>query len=177
MSSNRLSVLTEIAILAALGLVLDKLVLFQMPQGGGVTLVMLPVLLLALRRGAFPALLAGFLIGSLQLAFGGYYLNLFQVGLDYFAAFTALGLAGFCYKAKKDISTGQILLATLIGGTGRLLCHFLAGWIFFADYAPEGWQPWIYSLYYNASYMLPSMALALALLLVLLKAQPKLFRP
>ena len=53
MSQSKLHVLTEIAIFSAIALVFDKLPLFTMPQGGSVSLVMLPILLLSLRHGWF----------------------------------------------------------------------------------------------------------------------------
>ncbi|WP_192872088.1 energy-coupled thiamine transporter ThiT, partial [Streptococcus suis] len=51
MSKSKLSILAEVAIFSAIALVFDKIPLFTMPQGGSVSLVMLPILLLALRHG------------------------------------------------------------------------------------------------------------------------------
>ncbi len=51
MSTSKLPILAEVAIFSAIALVFDKIPLFTMPQGGSVSLVMLPILLLALRHG------------------------------------------------------------------------------------------------------------------------------
>lgn len=83
MSQSKLHVLTEIAIFSAIALVFDKLPLFTMPQGGSVSLVMLPILLLSLRHGWLVGILSGLIVGTIQLFYGGYFLNVFQVFLDY----------------------------------------------------------------------------------------------
>ncbi|HWI45186.1 MAG TPA: energy-coupled thiamine transporter ThiT, partial [Rubrobacter sp.] len=44
------------------------------------------------------------------------------------------------------------------------------GVIFFASYAPEGWNPYLYSAAYNAAYLAPSLGIALVVTVVLLKA-------
>jgi thiamine transporter len=46
----------------------------------------------------------------------------------------------------------------------------LSGVIFFASYAPEGWNPYLYSAAYNAAYLVPSLAIAIVVTVVLLKA-------
>ena len=47
MEKKRLLMLVEIAIFASIGLVLDKLT-FSMPQGGSVSFVMLPIVLMGI---------------------------------------------------------------------------------------------------------------------------------
>ncbi|MFZ2571335.1 MAG: energy-coupled thiamine transporter ThiT, partial [Streptococcus suis] len=54
--------------------------------------------------------------------------------------------------------------------------NFLAGIIFYADYAPADTPVWIYSFTYNISYILPSTAIACILLILLYKARPNFFR-
>ena len=51
MEKVRLRLLVECAVVAALSVILSYLRLWQMPQGGSITLESLPVLLLALWRG------------------------------------------------------------------------------------------------------------------------------
>lgn len=150
MSQNRLLSLTEIAIFTALAVVLDRLTLFTMPQGGSVTLAMLPIFIIAFRRGGAAGLLCGFLVGLIQLIFGGYFLNLFQVALDYLLAYAAVGLA-------------------------RFASHFFSGIIFYGEYAPEGTPVWIYSLIYNGSFMVPCALIALLALVIIYKARPSFF--
>ncbi|HEL2057219.1 TPA: energy-coupled thiamine transporter ThiT [Streptococcus suis] len=181
MLSRRLSLLAEIAIFSALGLILDKLVLFTMPQGGSVSLVMLPILLVALRHGLMAGLLTGGIVGTIQLFYGGYFLNVFQVFLDYALSYAGIGLAGLLaplLTKQKDLKQAAftISLAGFLGGGVRLLATFLSGIIFYADYTPAGTPVWLYSFTYNISYILPSTLLACLLLTLLYKAQPNFFK-
>lgn len=43
----------------------------------------------------------------------------------------------------------------------RLLVHTISGVVFFAEYAPSGQSPIMYSLIYNASYILIEVILTL----------------
>ena len=52
----------------------------------------------------------------------------------------------------------------------RFLCHFVSGVVFFASYAPEGWNVYLYSAAYNAAYLVPSLAVALIAVVALLRA-------
>ena len=73
-----------------------------------------------------------------------------QVLLDYPLAFAGLGLAGF-FSSKKH----GLIIGYLVGIFGRYICHVLSGYIFFAAYAPEGMNPFFYTLGYNATYIVP----------------------
>ncbi|HFU4116011.1 TPA: energy-coupled thiamine transporter ThiT [Streptococcus suis] len=181
MSKSKLAILTEIAIFSAIALVFDKLPLFTMPQGGSVSLVMLPILLVALRHGLTTGLLTGGIVGTIQLFYGGYFLNIFQVFLDYALSYAGIGLAGLVAPLllkQKDLKEASLIisLAGLLGGSVRLLATFLSGIIFYADYATPGMPVWLYSFTYNISYILPSTVIACILLILLFKAQPNFFK-
>ncbi|NQM31068.1 energy-coupled thiamine transporter ThiT [Streptococcus suis] len=181
MSQSKLHVLTEIAIFSAIALVFDKLPLFTMPQGGSVSLVMLPILLLSLRHGWLVGILSGLIVGTIQLFYGGYFLNALQVFLDYVLSYAGIGFAGiaatFLHKQSKLSQASLFIsLASLLGGSIRLLATYLSGIIFYADYAPADKPVWIYSFTYNISYILPSTAIACILLILLYKARPNFFR-
>jgi thiamine transporter len=158
-------VLTEAALAVALSFVLGFIVLFKMPFGGSVSLEMIPLILLALRQGWKVGVLAGAAYGLLDLAIDPYVVHPVQLLLDYPLAFGALGLAGLF----KPTVRGAILGAT-VAVLARFLCHLLSGVVFFASYAPEGWNPFLYSAAYNAAYLLPSLAIAVVVTVVLLKA-------
>ena len=100
MKNQRVLLLVEIAIFAALGYILD-MIGFGMPQGGTVTFVLVPVILIAFRRGIVAGLVTGLLIGLLQVVTGRFYavplsfeIVILQVGIDYFIAFMVAGFAG-----------------------------------------------------------------------------------
>ena len=158
-------VLTEAALAIALAFVLGFVVLFKMPFGGSVSLEMIPLILLALRQGWRVGVVAGAAYGLLDLAIDPYVVHPLQLLLDYPLAFGALGLAGLF----KPTVRGAVLGAT-VAVVVRFACHFLSGVIFFASYAPDGWNPYLYSAAYNAAYLAPSLAIATVVTVVLLKA-------
>ncbi|TWS94198.1 energy-coupled thiamine transporter ThiT [Streptococcus sp. sy018] len=176
MSSLASTKVTERALLLALALILDKLILFQLPQGGNISLGMLPLIIFALRHGLAAGLFLGGLAGGLQLFLGGYFLSPLQFLLDYPIAYAMIGLAGIVnLKHTGKLSTGRLLLGVSLASLARLFAHTLAGIVFYSAYAPKGTPVWLYSLSYNASYMLPSAILVSVVLLLLSKKNPKLF--
>jgi thiamine transporter len=158
-------VLTEAALAVALAFVLGFVVLFKMPFGGSVSLEMIPLILLALRQGWRVGIIAGAAYGLLDLAIDTYVVHPVQLLLDYPLAFGVLGLAGLFRPTVRGA-----ILGTTLAVLARFLCHFLSGVIFFASYAPEGWNPLLYSAAYNAAYLAPSLSIAIVVTVVLLKA-------
>jgi len=181
MDRKRLQLLLEVAILGAISFVLDKIG-FSMPQGGSVTLSMLPIVIMAFRWGIAGGMLTGFVSGLLQLVTGGYVLNPIQAALDYFVAYAVVGLAGVTLawllsskaKGKKGSLVAAIVVGTIIGGLLRYLIHFIGGIVFFASYAPEGQLVWLYSLVYNATYMIPAIILTAIVASILFTTAPRL---
>ena len=173
MKKNQIRIMTEIGMAVALAAIFNFLVLWRMPQGGSVNLEMLPILIIAFRWGAGPGMMAGAVYGLVQLALGPYIIHPAQLVLDYPLPYMLVGLAGiFSNKINlkaKGSTYGWILLAVLTGGLGRFISHFLSGVIFFAQYAPEGQSPWIYSAIYNISYLLPSLLLSYIIIIPLVR--------
>jgi thiamine transporter len=166
------SAYAELGVAIALAAVLGQVRLLTMPQGGSVSLEMLPIVFVAVRRGVAPALAAGIVYGFLSLVLpGAFVYHPLQALLDYPLAFGALAAAGFVSV------TGWRTLALAVGlaGGARLVFHFLSGLIFFAEYAPEWEAPWLYSLTYNVLYLVPEAVLTGALLWPLLKAYDAAF--
>ena len=71
-SHLRVRMLTEGAVLIALAQVLSMLKLYELPQGGSITLDMLPIFLYCLRWGLRPGLTASAAFAALQLVTGIY---------------------------------------------------------------------------------------------------------
>ncbi len=69
-----------------------------------------------------------------------------------------------------------IILATFIGSFARYFCHFIAGIIFWGQYAPKGQSAVLYSLIVNGSTMLGSFILCTVLLIFLFLTSPRLFK-
>jgi thiamine transporter len=153
--------MVEGALCVALSVVFSYFKMFAMPQGGSVTLEMAPLLYFAYRQGFKWGAAAGAMSGVLMMLLSGYVAHPVQAVLDYPLAFGCLGLAGL-FKTKP-------IIGTIVAGAARLASHVLSGAIFFASYAPEGQNPWIYSLVYNASYLIPALIISAVLALILWK--------
>jgi thiamine transporter len=159
---GRLSVqaLVEAAVMVALATVLSLVVVFRAPQGGEVTAAgMVPIMVLAIRRGPRVGLMAGAVFGMLQLWIAPYVFHWAQVILDYPVAFGLLGLAGaFPHRPYLGVTAGIL---------GRGVSHILSGVVFFGAYAPEGINVWAYSAVYNGTFLIPELALSLLVVLAL----------
>jgi thiamine transporter len=148
----------------ALCAALSQVALFKMPQGGTVTAgSMVPILLVGLRHGAKWGVGAGIAAGLVNLLINPYVVHPVQMLLDYPIAFGMLGLAGLA--AGRSHVVGSVLGALAL--FGRLVAHVLSGVIFFAEYAGNQ-NVWVYSIIYNASYMLPELVISVVLLWILL---------
>ncbi|MFW5996166.1 MAG: energy-coupled thiamine transporter ThiT [Halanaerobiaceae bacterium] len=168
---NNTNLLVHIALAIALSAVLNFLPLWQMPQGGKVSLEMLPVLFIALKWGTVPGIITGLAYGFFQLMFDPHIIHPAQLILDYPAAYLFLGLSGLFSKKIRSCRKKRLFYwmasAVLLGVLGRFFSHLFSGVIFFSHYAPEGQNVWIYSIIYNASYLLPSMILCYIVLIPL----------
>lgn len=70
-----------------------------------------------------------------------------------------MGLAGL-------LSTHRIA-STALAFVARFACHFVSGVVFFASYAPEGMHPAVYSLVFNATYLVPDFIICCVILKLL----------
>ncbi len=157
-SASTVRGLVEAAVMVALATVLSVVVVYRMPQGGSVTPAsMVPILVLALRRGPKLGLAAGAVYGLLQFLIEPVVVHWAQVVLDYPLPFALLGLAGLLRRWP--------YAGVVIGVAGRMASHVVSGAVFFAAYAPAGVNAWVYSLAYNASYLVPELVLSLVVVL------------
>ena len=183
MDKKRLLMLVEIAIFAAVGLVLDQLSFKVWAQGGSVSLVMVPIVLMAFRWGLGAGLTTGLLIGVMQTMFGAYIVHWLQGVLDYGMAFTVVGLAAIVRKPVIDAAIKMekvkmaiyIVIGTVIAGFLRYVAHTSAGAVFFSEYAGDQ-NAWIYSIIYNGTYMLPATILTAVACVLLFTAAPQLMQ-
>ncbi|MED0959828.1 energy-coupled thiamine transporter ThiT [Bacillus paramycoides] len=187
MRNTNLQAMIESAILAAFALVIDILPLSIKisATGGSISFAMIPIFIIAYRWGFKMAFLGGLIWGLLQIVVGdAIIVTPIQVIIEYFVAFAFVGFAGIFYKQiqqtlingerKKTIS--YIILATFIGSLARYFCHFIAGIIFWGQYAPKGQSAFLYSLIFNGSTMIGSFILCTVLLIFLFITSPRLFK-
>ncbi len=147
------------ALCLGLSFVLSYISIWKMPMGGSITPAsMLPIMLFAYIYGTPKGLIVGVAYGLLQMIQDPWLVNFWQVMLDYILAFGALSLAGLFRK--------NMVPGIIAGGLGRFLFAFLAGIIFWGEYAPAGTPIWLYSLGYQATYILPEMAICIVIVLI-----------
>ena len=178
--------LVECALMIALGTVLANIKIFEMPNGGSITLLsMLPFILISFRHGVKWGLFTGFVNSLLQMLLGFYappapgLLPLVgMILLDYVLAFTLLGLACVIAKPFKNrlagVAGGTAAVGTFAAGFLRFLCSFLSGVLIWGNLT-DGLSAWTYSLTYNGSYMLPETILTTIAAVLIYKAAPQLF--
>lgn len=146
----------------ALGTVLSNIKVFSFPTGGSITLLsMLVIALPGYWFGPFLGILTGVAYGTLQLIFDPYIIFPIQMITDYFLAFGALGLSGFFHNSKNGLIKGYVAAVL-----GRYLFSVLSGWLFFGEYAWDGWAALPYSLVYNGIYIFSEAAITIILLLL-----------
>ena len=162
-------ILAEVIIFVALAgaLALISHSFFSLPQGGSINLGMLPIFWLALRRGPKIGIFAGAVLGVVDLTIEPFVVHPIQFILDYPLAFACLGLAGFF----RGFSRAGPVVGVVVGGIGRFVCHFTSGLVYFANYAPEGTSPVVYSIVYNGTYMIPSIIICAFAIFLLQKSK------
>ena len=156
-STSNIKVLTYSAICVALSVALNQVPLFSMPWGGSVTpMSMFIITLVGYLFGVKAGVAAGVTMGLINLSLGGFVMHPAQVLLDYPLAFGALGLGGLFRNHKFGLH-----ISFIVGALGRFFFHFLAGWLFFYIWAPEGWNYALYSAAYNIAYIGTEMIITL----------------
>ncbi len=141
MRNERVRIIVEIGLTVALAAVLNTIQFWRMPLGGNVSLAMLPVFILAIRRGVGVGVLAGGLYGVVDYFAEPYFVHWVQILLDYPLAFAGLGAAGVGTRAwRRATASGRANLALwtvvlpsfMLGATLRYVSHFVSGVVFFA---------------------------------------------
>ncbi|MBV6686251.1 energy-coupled thiamine transporter ThiT [Bacillus sp. JRC01] len=185
MKNMKLIVLIEVAIMAALAVVVDLIPSIKLTPSISFNVAMVPIFLLAFRRGFKAATLAGFIWGLLQVALGeAWVVHPIQVFLEYFVAFAFIGGAGlFSSRIQSAVRDGRkkgllswMLLAILVGSVARYFWHFIAGVFFFGYLAPDNLSPVLFSFAANGASMLGSAILCAIVLCALVATAPRLVK-
>lgn len=148
------------AMAVALAMVTSMLKIYSFPFGGSVTLFsMLFICFVGYLYGPATGMLTGAAYGVLQLLIEPYIYFPLQVLVDYPLAFGALGLSGCFSKSKHGLVKGY-----LFGVLARYVFAVISGWLFFGEYAWDGWAALPYSLLYNGCYIFAEAALTVLVL-------------
>ncbi len=157
--------ITYAAICIAMSFALSFMRIVRLPQGGSITLAsMLPLMVYAYMFGARKGIFAGFVYGLLQAFQDPTVLHPAQFLLDYPVAFAWIGVTGLFSqtKALSRYPQAQFAIGGVLAGLGRFTMHFLSGTFAFGVFAPEGTPAALYSFLYQAGYVLPDLAIAIA---------------
>jgi thiamine transporter len=174
---NATRALVEGALFVAIAEILGFIKIWHMPEGGSVSLMMVPMVIYALRWGLRQGLLAGLAMGVVDFMIaGGFAIGWQSILGDYVIAYTVLGFAGL-FRGKN----WSIYAGTILGCMIRFLVHYVVGATVWAEYMPENFfgmtmtSPWFYSLLYNGFYMVLDLLLCLLIFVLLDKPLNRFF--
>ncbi len=163
--SKQVQMLCEAGVMVALALVLGLLKLYEFPQGGSISLEMLPLFVFCIRWGFGYGLIACTAFGVLQVFVqGAVSFGWVSILLDYIVAFMPLCLCGLG-RGKP----GGIFWGSALGALARFLVHFISGITVYRIVAPTALlgttfdNPYLYSAVYNGSYILVDLILCLVI--------------
>ncbi|MCI8553625.1 MAG: hypothetical protein HFJ80_01605 [Clostridiales bacterium] len=169
MKKNSVVRLTESGIMLAFAIVLSLVKLVDLPYGGSITLCsMLPVLIIAYRYGTAWGLFTASAFGVLQMLtgmssvrYGTSFLSVSAIVLfDFLLAFAVLGLGGV-FRGKVRGQGAALMAGSLLACVLRYLCHTLVGCTVWAGLSIPTQDALLYSLAYNATYMVPETIITL----------------
>ncbi len=180
-----------VALAFALDMAMNMLPIPRWPNGGSVSIGVVPLIYYAYRRGVLPGLFVGVVYSGIQMVTGLYLppANTFVsvvlcILLDYLLAFAAFGVAPLFAApfSGRERGRGVRLFGYGLGAAAaslvRMLCSIISGGLLWGSYAPEGQGVWIYTITYNAGYMIPNAVLAAALIVMICSAlDPHTLRP
>ena len=162
--------LIESSLMVALATVLSLVKLVEMPYGGSITIAsMLPIIIISYRHGNLWGLGSAVAYAALQQLTGLNNLSYFTtwqsvvavILLDYIIAFTLVGLGGIFKKVIKNqalaLCAGAVFVSLL-----RYICHTVGGATVWAGLSIPDSAALIYSVGYNATYMLPETVILAA---------------
>ena len=170
MNHNKTRMIAEGGMAIAIAFVLNFIVLFHMPQGGSVEAAsMVPLMFYAYRWGGKSGLTVSIVYGIVDFLLGfKYTIHYLSILLDYIVGYGIIGICGYFKDTTIGLFSGSLLAMVL-----RWCSTVVSGAVVFASYAPEGQNPWIYSMIYNASYMIPNAIINIAVLMIVYKALKK----
>ena len=170
-TSKHLVAMTECSIMIALSTVLSIIKLVDMPYGGSVTIAsMLPIVIAVFRHGIAWGAGTALVNSCVQLFIGLNTLSYFStwqsilaiILLDYIVAFGVFALSGIFKKVEKR-QNYAILYGILLSSVLRYVCHVISGATVWVGLSIPSNAALLYSLSYNATYMVPETIILVAI--------------
>jgi thiamine transporter len=170
--------ITFTAMMIALALMFEIFSTFilPLPQGGNVSVVAIPLLILGYYYGLPTAMLGGVIVGISQGLFvPPFIVHPAQYVLDYVLPFAFMGMGTIFIKLNPSKENIMLSLGILLSISLRYISHVISGTLFFAEYAGDQ-LPIIYSLIYNISYIGPTLIITLISAPIVLLASKKVIK-
>ncbi|MFV0424902.1 MAG: energy-coupled thiamine transporter ThiT [Bacilli bacterium] len=147
-----------IASFAALSVVLSLVKVWQMPNGGSISLYLVPLMFIAFKFDFKSSLTCCLITAILQIILSGYIIGFFQVILDYILPVCAISL--FSLVRNKNVEF--IIPVAFVIGILMLGSYVLSGMVYFK-------VNFIGSVMYNATFFIPTYLISIVLMSVLNK--------
>ena len=169
-TSKQIVAMIECSMMIALSTVFSLVKIVDMPYGGSVTIAsMLPIVIAAYRHGFLWGLGTALTNSVIQLLLGINNLSYFStwqsilaiILLDYVVAFGVFALSGLFRKVEKRQNLA-FLYGILLASVLRYACHVISGATVWAGLSIPTNAALIYSLSYNATYMIPETIVLIA---------------
>lgn len=178
MKQKTLSKMITTAALSAMAVVLTWVEIQIGAVGGSINLVMLPIIVAGYLYGLGYGIASGLCVGFIKcLIGGGIGWGLLSILLDYVLAYGAVGLSGLFKGRKYGLELGAV-----VGSFARFIVHFISGVTIYKIIEPTAISgtslvlanPFVYSVVYNALYMIPSSVIVIILAFVIKKPLQKI---
>lgn len=184
MNNNQNRVFIEGAMMIAVAQILSLLPT-RIGSSFTVSIGSIPIILFALRYGWQKGLIVGLAYGLFKIAIGDvYWLHFAQGLIEYTIPYTCLGLAGIFSKPLKQqmavIDSNRplhfIVSASFLAIFVRFFWHFLAGVLYWGEFAPEGWSPFVFSAVFNGASAFATAGVVILVLVFLYKRSKQIFQ-
>lgn len=161
------------AMMLALAVLLDFVVSYipglNWPNGGTITLAMLPLFLVGFLAGPFWGFAVSLMFGVIDMLLGtAWGFNWASILLDYILGFGVCGVCGFFTRSFYQKKMSGPYVGMILAGILRFACSFLSGCVVMWDVSDTGtFDPHFdvatvtYSAVYNLGYILPSIILSI----------------
>ncbi len=177
--NKKTKMIVEGAMMIALAWALDTVMGFipflNLPNGGTVSLKLVPIVFFCVRYGCGWGALMGFVFGLADYFLGfPKAIDWTSILFDYFISFTLLGFgAGLMKKVKLSAVWGSI-----VGGFLMFLSNYIVGVYIWGEYMPDMFfgmtmtSPWFYSLLYNGAWAGGCIVFAVVAFVLLYQIKP-----
>ena len=154
--------LTESGLMLALTTILSIFAIAKLPYGGEITFAsMVPMMIIAFRYGAGWGSMTGLAYGIIQMLLGLNNLSYATTAaavvaiilLDYLFAFSSVSIAAAFRKVENQKTA--LALAAVSASVIRYIFHVISGCTVWAGLSIPTADALVYSMIYNATYMLP----------------------